>query len=571
MVVTLLPVMVVTAYHVAYWNKVVPRINVAGKGISNLSFEEASHTVSEIANKYDALQPALTLTLNGNEWYILKAEIGFEYLSEETARKAFSVGRSGILKDDLIAKWESWFRGERMGLDISYSEEELESRVASIAAELDLPPVPPTIELLGEKSQNQSSISVFQGEPGHAVEQDQLIGAILGAATWGDQSPIEIPLTYQSLDVSEEQIEAAKARAEKLLDKTLTLTAADKTWELTTEELIDFLDFEGGYDQERLGEYLKSIAEAVDRPAQDAAFAFMGGRVTEFRAPKEGYELNQETSLINLSEILLELESGESSREKLALELFTSEPSLTLADVNDLGLSKLLGRGTSTYHGSDSSRVYNVGLSAQRVSGVLIAPGDEFSFNANVGEISGVTGYKSAYIIKSGSTVLDDGGGVCQTSTTVFRAALDAGLPITERRAHSYRVGYYEQNAKAGLDATIYSPTVDLKFLNDTPAHILVQTIINGPSGLIVEIYGTDDGRVSQITNHRVWDVVPAPPPRYQDDPSLAPGEVKQVDFAASGAKAKFDYIVTKAGETMHSKTFYSTFRPWQAVYLRGV
>ena len=133
-------------------------------------------------------------------------------------------------------------------------------------------------------------------------------------------------------------------------------------------------------------------------------------------------------------------------------------------------------------------------MATSRLNGVLVAPGEEFSFNKALGDVSAGTGYQQAYVIKGGRTVLGDGGGVCQVSTTLFRALLNAGLPITERRAHSYRVGYYEQGFPPGLDATVYYPTTDLKFKNDTSNHILIQSRVEGVK-LIFDIYGPDDGR----------------------------------------------------------------------------
>jgi vancomycin resistance protein YoaR len=189
-----------------------------------------------------------------------------------------------------------------------------------------------------------------------------------------------------------------------------------------------------------------------------------------------------------------------------------------------------------------------------------------------VGDISAATGYQSAYIIKDGRTVLGDGGGVCQVSTTLFRAALAAGLPIIERHAHAYRVHYYEEGGfKPGLDATVYGPTYDLKFKNDTPTSILIQVKTDVANlSLTFDLYGTGDGRKAQISNQKLWDITPPPPDLYQDDPTLPKGTVKQVDFAAWGAKASFDYLVTRGTEVLESTTFVSNFRPWQAVYLKG-
>ena len=236
-----------------------------------------------------------------------------------------------------------------------------------------------------------------------------------------------------------------------------------------------------------------------------------------------------------------------------------------------MGIKELIGKGESTFHGSIASREHNVALTAAKLNGVLVAPGDVFSFNQTVGDISAATGFQAAYIIKDGRTILGDGGGVCQGSTTLFRAVLDAGLPILERQAHAYRVSYYEQNAKPGFDATVYDPTADLKFKNDTPGHILIQTKVDLVKNYLrIEFYGTGDGRKVSIGNIRLWNQTPPPPDIYQDDPSLPAGTVKQVDWKAWGAKAAFDWKVVRNGEVLQEKTFFSNYRPWQAVYLKG-
>jgi vancomycin resistance protein YoaR len=239
---------------------------------------------------------------------------------------------------------------------------------------------------------------------------------------------------------------------------------------------------------------------------------------------------------------------------------------------NSFGVNEQIGRGYSIFSGSIPGRIHNVALAASRFNGVLIAPNEIFSFNKTLGDVSAATGYQSAYIIKEGRTVLGDGGGVCQVSTTLFRAALDAGLPVIERHAHAYRVHYYEEGGyKAGLDATVFDPSADFVIKNNTPAYILIQTKTD-TDNLTLEflLYGKYDGRKSQISNHIVYGITPPPPDVYQDDPTLNAGVVKQVDWAAWGAKASFDYKVTRGVEILENTSFYSNYRPWQAVYLKG-
>ena len=248
-----------------------------------------------------------------------------------------------------------------------------------------------------------------------------------------------------------------------------------------------------------------------------------------------------------------------------------TEPDITIGEVNHLGIKELIGKGESWFAGSISSRIHNIQLASSQINGLLIPPGETFSLNQALGDISAQTGYKKAWIIKEGRTVLGDGGGVCQVSTTLFRAILNAGLPVIERKAHAYRVSYYEQKYQVGIDATVFAPSPDLKFKNDTPTHILLQTYVD-PVNLYAryDLYGTSDGRQIYISDSRIWGQTPPPPDLYQDDPTLKTGMVKQIDWAAWGAQTAFDWKVILSNKVLQERTFYSNYKAWQAVFLRG-
>ena len=262
-----------------------------------------------------------------------------------------------------------------------------------------------------------------------------------------------------------------------------------------------------------------------------------------------------------------------SSAKEFLINLPVNElaPKIKTEDSNNFGIKELIADGKSRFLGSIPGRVHNIELAASKINGRLIPPGEIFSFNDALGDVSAATGFQPAYIIKGGRTVLGDGGGVCQVSTTLFRAALNSGLPIVERHAHSYRVSYYEQESPAGLDATVFAPSYDLKFKNDTLNYILIQakTDLNNYS-LAFELYSTKDGRQVEITKPVMYSQSSPPPDLYQDDPTLPKGVVKQVDWKAWGAKVNFDYKVTKEGQILTQKSFFSNFQPWQAVFLRG-
>lgn len=317
---------------------------------------------------------------------------------------------------------------------------------------------------------------------------------------------------------------------------------------------------------------IETLSTSIDIAPQEGLFHFENGKVTAFKPSTNGRRVKRDKTQKKLFQYLQNLTPSPNQFVKIPLVVETQYPSITTSDSNTFGIKERIGYGYSEFQGSIPGRIHNVVLAATRFNGVLIKPGETLSFNKTLGDVSAATGYQSAYIIKNGRTVLGDGGGVCQVSTTLFRAALNAGLPIVERHAHAYRVHYYEEAGyKAGIDATVFDPTDDFKITNNTSTYILIQTQydLSIPS-LTFELYGASDGRKAEITNQKIWDIAPPPPDLYQDDPTLKVGAVKQVDFAAWGAKASFDYKVTRNGETLEDTTFFSNYRPWQAVYLRG-
>src|SRR3990167_2895776 len=360
-------------------------------------------------------------------------------------------------------------------------------------------------------------------------------------------------------------------RAENLIGKSLNFTFEHQVFSYAEADLVSFLDKDNGFNLLKITQEVEKIEKQVNREPENSVFVFKEGRAEEFVASKDGVGVDKQTLANAFTDNIKVLETGLETSVSVSLPVVTTSPDITTSEVNNLGIKELIGRGESKFAGSIASRIHNIGLASLKFNGVLVEPGKEISFNDILGDVSSYTGYKQAYVIKDGKTVLGDGGGVCQVSTTLFRAILDAGLPVVERRAHSYRVGYYEQDSPAGLDATVFAPSTDLKFKKDTPGHLLIQPTFDGKAQtLVFEIYGSDDGRVATTTKPKVSGVTPAPPDLYVDDPTLPAGVVKQIDFKAAGAKASFDYNVTRGGEEIYSKTFVSSYRPWQAVYLRG-
>lgn len=248
------------------------------------------------------------------------------------------------------------------------------------------------------------------------------------------------------------------------------------------------------YNSDAIQSYVEDLARKVNREPSEAKFKVENGIVGTFEEAKYGISLDVEQSVQQIKDSLKQ------NKQEASLAFNKKESNVNYADINNLGISALLGEGTSDFKGSTSNRVHNIKVATQRYDGVLIKPGEEFSFVKYLGEVDGEHGYLPELVIKKNVTEPEFGGGICQVSSTAFRAAIYSGLKITARRNHAYPVSYY---APQGMDATVYVPNPDLKFLNNTPGYILIQTKIVGTK-LTFSFYGTDDGRSTIVDGPKI-------------------------------------------------------------------
>lgn len=251
-------------------------------------------------------------------------------------------------------------------------------------------------------------------------------------------------------------------------------------------------------DQQKLWASLMPLALEIDRAPINAKLEYSEteNRIREFALPQTGLKLDFNQSIAQINRGLAY------GRLIIPLAMEETPPEITASSIEKLGITALLGRGESNFDGSSSSRITNIKVGSAKFHGLLVRQGEEFSFNNNLGEVEAATGYQPELVIKSNRLVWEYGGGLCQVSTTLFRAAIYAGLSIVERRPHSFPVRYYNPQ---GFDATIYPGIVDLRFKNDTPGPLLIQTKIIGKK-ITFEIYGSSDGRKVSVNGPYQYD-----------------------------------------------------------------
>jgi len=349
---------------------------------------------------------------------------------------------------------------------------------------------------------------------------------------------------------------------------TLNITGTTTKKSLDSKTLSQFLEFKKidnnitiGLTSKFKDDYLMQLSRKIKVESQDAVLKVVDDKVVAFGFAKPGLELDIDSSFnVVASEVI------QKRNRMVNLTTKIIQPRVTDSLINDFGIKEIIGVGKSNFNGSPKNRRHNIALGAKTVNGIIIKPGDTFSLVEKLGDIEEKTGYLSELVIKGDRTIPEFGGGLCQIGTTIFRATLDSGLPVMERKNHSFRVIYYEP---AGVDATIYNPRPDYKFKNDTGNNILIQTKIIG-SNLFFEFWGTKDGRTIEQIKPKVYNIVKPLPVKIIETIDLPPGQKKCVEKATNGADAEFDYTVTYKDGKIVTKKFKSHYKPWRAICLVG-
>jgi vancomycin resistance protein YoaR len=548
-------------YNLYYWNKIFPGIYINNISLGGKTIEEGQNLLTQKINSPDKI----SLSAPNQQFEIQLSDIDFQYNYPASILRAYHLYRTGNLFYDFYHRIKAPFVKQKIGLLLSIDEDKLSTNLAVIIDQVSEEAQPPTITL------NGNTVAISPGKLGKTVDMEQLRTTVGQSLTFNNLNPIQLQFVNVGTVLTDEKVTLLKNRAQNLLGKTITLKSDSPDIVFNFSDLVKTLSPDKGYVTEQLSTLVNNVATSLNRVPQNSVFTFVNNRVTEFQPSVNGLTVKQDILQNMLIQDLQILEESDTKNVNVDVPFLITPAKIQTKDVNNLGITELIGRGNSKFAHSIENRVFNIKLAASKFKGILVAPGDTFSFNDVLGDVSSLTGYEQAYIIKEGRTVLGDGGGVCQVSTTLFRAALNAGLPIVERIAHAYRVGYYEEDSPPGFDATVYAPLADLKIKNNTPAYILIQSTFDAAHlSLSFEIYGTPDGRKVTLTKPVVSDQVAPPPDLYQDDPTLPMGQIKQVDFSAWGARVEFNYQVTLNGQVLTQQKFVSNYHPWQAVFLRG-
>ncbi len=551
---------------VVYGQRVAGGMKLGGVTVGGMSKQQLTDFFTEQDEK---LTNGFSFVLNNQEVATAKlADLGLEVDLPKCQEKVLFYDKSGSFWQRQKTRLLAWLGKTDLQCEVYFDEAQYDWWLADLKAKIDQPSKPFGVE----KKDDQLVISA--GQKGKIIDRDKLKTDLLLAVKNLDWSAIEVPIKTEEPLVSERKAQDVLEQGNQVLQKEkIDLVYKDWKMELTRDDLWDWMKFEWRETKPPEGDYvltydLDLIDEYFDWEAADFEIKPEDARL---RMTEQGVQVESEGTdglLVNRVKFLAILEKELFDPKVTVIDLPVEETKAVVngKDVGQLGIVELLAYGESDFSWSPANRVHNIAVGAEKFSGTVIAPGEEFSFTSRLGVVGPAEGFLPELVIADNETRPEYGGGLCQVSTTMFRAAINAGLPITERHPHQYRVAYYEP---AGMDATIYVPSPDLRFVNNTGNYILIEAVV-GDYTLRFNFYGKKDGRSVEVTEPNIYNITSPPAPVYIYTSSLAPGEKYQVDSAHYGADAVFYRTITMPDGQKNTEEFFSRYQAWPAKYKIG-
>lgn len=422
-------------------------------------------------------------------------------------------------------------------------------------------------------------LTIKQGEKGLKLKQEALINDLKTDAQQLKLSPVTLKMVESEPGATAEQLEKQRGDIEASLKHQLVLMDPiySDDWYFKLTDHLDWVEFvqkqkatipilkkeiiinplegvEGEtfvvieINQNKLNEFIDAeISRWLDKAPEDVnIYTDENNKIIIEGAGSNGLKIQRK--LLKKS-----IEIAVANKIKnVPIPVIEISPKLNISQyLQEKGIKERIAVGHTSYYGSPANRVHNIKVGSSKFNGLLIEPGEIFSFNQNLGAVDGSTGYKKELVIKKEGTIPEYGGGICQVSTTMFRAALLGGLPIKERNQHSYAVSYYSQILGHGLDATIYLGGADLKFENNTGEHILIQTYTKDDYELYIVFFGTSTGRTVEVEGPYLSNYSNPGPTIYEQTTDLLTGQTKQIEKAHTGFDALwYRYITDVKGNT---------------------
>lgn len=590
------------AYGARYTDLIFEGVTVQGVDVGGLSREAAQRQVQEMLS--DQGMPYVSLYMGTGDWGVSTDTLGGYWELDEAIDEAWALGRSGVYRYDWIERFRLFWWGydivpqfhiepgasltylRRVAKQVARPARRAQIWVAGLAARVGESALGRELDIPATRAKVEERVREASGQSGWGTEPRVLgMWRRVSGPSPAVADPIPVPLVFREIVPPLTQVEGAQERVAVILSAPLILTAqlpevdgttSTMTWAIDQAVLASWLTLRRAQTAEGIV-YQVTIDEALVE-------AYLRERGDEIaRSPRQGrFDYAPETSTLiildpgqngyslDVAEATGRVIAACYSRERqVTLSVSIIEPPVTHVDLEGLMPLQLISEGESSFAGSKPGRLQNIKVATRRFDGLTIPPQGSFSFLDHLGLVTIANGFSESWIIYGDRTIRGPGGGVCQVSTTCFRAAFWGGYPIEERSPHAYRVGWYEP--PIGLDAAVFSPVTNMRFRNDTGTPILILTEVDEANAkLYFRFYGQAPTRAVSMDGPVTENPVKAGEPVFDLDPTLAPGQRVQIEWAHDGLDVTLYRIIKVGGETVARERFFSRYDPWPARYRVG-
>lgn len=558
---------------IASRGKIYPGVKVGPLVIGGQTPEDARETLTKAFDEFRSTHATFLL---GEIQTTLRLSTLTEFDLSKTIAEAQQIGRHGSIFEKIYSRVQARTTGIELDPHIIVNEETLSSLLEQSYQANHAPPQDARFVFTFIDGR-APAVAIEEGRAGTRIDLPDAVSMLKTRAVNLNHETITLNFAPHQPTITKDDLNSLLPEVRDLLSaQPVEIYTAETIWKIPNTTLATWIkpklqdnQITLDYDHQAIVEWLDDLVPALELQPEDALFELDENqkKVVKFQIGKIGVKVPREENAALISEAL------KVNEKRIELKLVNIPPQITGAQgAKQYGISQLLGRGTTQFKGSPPNRVKNIVRGAEMLYGELIEPEEEFSLLDHLRPFTLENGYLSELVIKAaeGRTVPEIGGGLCQIGTTLFRTTLNAGLPITARRNHSYRVSYYEP--PVGMDATIYDPAPDYKFKNNTGSWLLLTSSVDAKAmSITFELWGTDDGRKAQTTEPEVFNFRQPPSAKIIETTDLPPGVKKCTERAHIGSDAKFTYKVTYADGTVKEEEFKSRYRPWQEVCLLGV
>jgi vancomycin resistance protein YoaR len=550
----------------SYDNRIYPTVYVADMRLGGLSYSDAKGVLNNRAASLD--NQAVTFTYGDRTWSPKLSELGVTFDANDSVENAYEVGREDNAWERLKTTAGFLQHDRRLPLQIVVDGNKLDAWFDQVDDQLGQPPHDAYLKIDGDQ------VTVVREADGTIINRQAAQQVITDALRQLQPQTAPLPVISITAKVHESDLTVAQHQVQQALSETIVVKYDGDKWTLKPEDLGQFVvqtvdpnksgadAVSVSLDEKGLARWLSDQLKGdINRDSKDAVVGW-NKHLVAVEPSVDGIKLRQSTLAKRVSESFF------SNHADVEVPVSVIKPRVDSNNLAALGIVKRISGGDSNFEGSDEGRSTNIEVGASLLNGTLIAPGEEFSFNHAIGVISEDAGFVESQVVDGERIGRDIGGGICQVSTTVYRAAWLGGLEITEWHPHLYRLKFYElDDWKPGIDASIlqpegnpFAPGGDFKFVNTTDSWMLIESYVQGTQ-VVVIIYGGDLGYTVNISDPQIGDPVPPTKDLEIVDPKLDPGTVEQSETEQEGVTVAYHRdVYDREGNEIRSDDWVTAF-----------